>query len=325
MSLSDEMELNSLGKIGSSIIFGNIAGLYPKTNTVKVKFLAEKAEERNSFIIALTESHLKSQVLDAEVNIPGYQLFRADRHDHINKGGVIVYVKETSADGLKLLTSGCNGVVEWICLHLPAINAVLVNLYRPPTCPEVLFKHALSDVSQAIDSLGAPMPSVIMCGDFNLPSVDWTSGTIGSCTIEIQRQAGALFEFMNQYCLQQMVSQPTRVNNILDLFMTNNPEIVWNMEVVNTVLSDHRLVLVETCIDFEESPMTKLKLEGFNGLNFFHKNIEWEKLNQEILDIRWEDDLPTFCYLLVVEEDPSRATLVSPPPCRPLFSWQGGG
>ena len=284
------MELNSLAKVGSSIIFGNIAGLYPNTNKVKVKFLAEKAEERNSIIIALSESHLKSKILDAEIHIPGYQLFRADRQDHIKNGGVIVYVKESFANGLKLLTSGCNGVVEWLCLYLPTINAVLVNIYRPPSCPEALFKHALGEVSKAICSLGTPMPLVVICGDFNLPSIDWNSGNISGSTLEIQRQAAALFEFMNEYSVLQMVTEPTRKSNILDLFMTNNPEIISSIEVMDTLLSDHRLLLVETCINTEESLVQKPNLEGFNSLNFHHMNVEWNKLNQELLELRWEEE-----------------------------------
>ena len=62
--------------------------------------------------IALTESLLKSQILDAEVQIPGYQSCRKDRQDHINKSGVITYVRDDYANGIKVLATGCNGVVE---------------------------------------------------------------------------------------------------------------------------------------------------------------------------------------------------------------------
>ena len=69
----------------SSILFGNIAGIYPRTNPVKVQLLAEKAKVNRSFAIALTESHLKSNILDAEIHIPGYQIFRTDRRDEIER------------------------------------------------------------------------------------------------------------------------------------------------------------------------------------------------------------------------------------------------
>ena len=80
MSLSGGMPLNIKEVQGrSSILFGNIAGLYPRTNKVKVQFLMERAKENNCIIIALTESNLKSYILDAELYISGYQIFKADR------------------------------------------------------------------------------------------------------------------------------------------------------------------------------------------------------------------------------------------------------
>ena len=137
-------------------MFGNIAGLYPQTNKVKVQYLGEVAEESDCIIIALSESHLKSQILDAEISIPGFQLFRADRQDHINKGGVITYVKEEYASGLQTLTTGCNEAVEWICLFLPVIEAIVVNIYRPPSCTELKFNEMLTDLSTSIDKMSAP-------------------------------------------------------------------------------------------------------------------------------------------------------------------------
>ena len=273
-------------------MFGNVAGLYPQTNKVKVQYLGEIAEESDSIIIALSESHLKSQILDAEISIPGFQLFRADRQDHINKGGVITYVKDEYASGLQTLTSGCNEAVEWNCLFLPVIQSVIVNIYRPPSCTEPKFNEMLTDISAAIEKMSAPMPNLIMCGDFNLPIIDWGTGKISGGTHDLQKQAEALMEFMSAHCLQQMISEPTRMNNILDLFLTNNPEIVTNVKISNTVISDHRLITVDTCIEKSESHRRKReKLKGFASLNFNHKRIDWAKLNQELQMINWEEQL----------------------------------
>ena len=129
-------------------------------------------------MIALTESHLKSYVLDAEIQIRGYQIYRADRRDEINKGGVIIYVRDDFSTGSGVLSQGCNGAVEWMCLYLPTIKSVIVNVYRPPTCEESLFQCVLSQISDAIDSIGSPMPSIIVFGDFNMPYIDWSSGCV---------------------------------------------------------------------------------------------------------------------------------------------------
>ena len=130
MSLSGGMTLNIREvQARSSILFGNIAGLYPGTNKVKVQFVMERTKENNCIITALPESHLKSYIFDAEIYISGYQIFRTDRRDKINKGGVILYIRDDFAKGSKLFSHGCNGVVEWICLYLPVIRSLIINVY----------------------------------------------------------------------------------------------------------------------------------------------------------------------------------------------------
>ena len=97
---------------------------------------------------------------------------------------------------------------------------------------------------------------------------------------------------MNSNCSSQMVQEPTRINNLLDLFLTNCPELIQNIEVSNTVISDHKLIKIETY--FERKPISNKDREerrGFFQLNFHHKRIEWPKINQDLMRINWEDEL----------------------------------
>ena len=296
MSLSGETSLNDQQRGGSCILFGNVAGLYPSTNKVKVQYLGELANDKNAIIIALTESHLKSHILDAEISIPGFQVFRSDRKDHINKGGVITFIKEEYASGVETLASGCNESAEWNCLFLPVLRAVVVNVYRPPACPEHRFKEMLAEITDAIDKLSSPMPTIIMCGDFNFPIINWATGITAGGSTDMQRQAEALLEFMDNHCLQQMVEDPTRMQNILDLFITNSPEMVLSITASNTRISDHRLITVNTCIDNIMTKETRsIKLEGFASFNFHHKRIDWEKLDQELENVNWGEQLSNKC------------------------------
>ena len=73
-----------------SIVMGNIQGLYPKSNQTKVPFLKELAVIENPMFIALTETHLHSDVKDAEIQIENYSPFRVER-DGKKCGGVILY------------------------------------------------------------------------------------------------------------------------------------------------------------------------------------------------------------------------------------------
>merc|ERR1712212_1041046 len=116
--------------------------------------LFERAEENNSFIIAITESHLRKDIQDAEISMPGFQLYRADRTEGIRKGGVVVYLKNEYARGAQVLSSGSNGVVEWVSMYLQPQNTLFICLYRPPTCEVAKFQEVVQQLNRDIDGLG---------------------------------------------------------------------------------------------------------------------------------------------------------------------------
>ena len=74
----------------------------PRKKRFKTTMIKELAIERNSQLISLTESHLNEDILDAEINIDGFDIFRADRNQ-TTKGGVIVYIKKETAASAKML------------------------------------------------------------------------------------------------------------------------------------------------------------------------------------------------------------------------------
>ena len=48
--------------------------------------------------------------------------------------------------------------------------------------------------------------------------------------------------FIEENFLSQMVNEPTRVNSILDLVLTNCPQYILDVDTKLTKLSDHKLV-----------------------------------------------------------------------------------
>ena len=85
------------------------------------------------------------------------------------------------------------------------------------------------------------MPSILLMGDFNFPSIVWSDGyglpnpnpTYGS-------ELNSVFlETMNDASLEQYVTEPTRQNNILDLVLSNNN----NLNVVPGI-SDHEFMML---------------------------------------------------------------------------------
>ena len=82
------------------------------------------------------------------------------------------------------------------------------------------------------------LPNIILSGDFNLPSIDWETNTVQDNPQYGQAINSKLVEIANNNDLIQMVTEPTRGNNILDLLFTTNPALVEHIEI-HPGMSDH--------------------------------------------------------------------------------------
>ena len=83
-----------------------------------------------------------------------------------------------------------------------------------------------------------------MCGDFNVPAIDWTVTfpTVSSPA------ANALCDLVRDNFFQQLVLNPTHENSLLDLVLTNQPDLILNVTVVdNLPLTDHDAVKFTLC------------------------------------------------------------------------------
>ena len=79
--------------------------------------LGELAEDCNASILMLTESHLTSEVWDAEIHIEGFEVHRTDRIGFRN-GGVIIYVKSMLNLGFRVALSIHKTKWTYLCLKV---------------------------------------------------------------------------------------------------------------------------------------------------------------------------------------------------------------
>ena len=126
-----------------SLIFGNIRGIFPASDKSKISQLDYLSRENNSIVIALTESHLNSDILDSEVNMDGWAVVRSDRVAR-SHGGVINYVRDDIPYSDELIFS--NTVCEVLGIYLFQENIAVVTVYRPPGCKTNAFKEAIDRV-----------------------------------------------------------------------------------------------------------------------------------------------------------------------------------
>jgi hypothetical protein len=110
----------------------------------------------------------------------------------------------------------------------------LILVYRPPNYDSdqnTLLASALRHLSSKITRLA-------IIGDFNLPSVDWKC-----VNNSVMLNCHELIDFFTDSGLYQVVDQPTRDKNILDLVFVNDPILVISLEIIPPVsTSDHNCV-----------------------------------------------------------------------------------
>lgn len=123
---------------------------------------------------------------------------------------------------------------------------LVVLCYRAPN--DTSFVDDLKSVIEATSE--NKYFTVLILGSFNSPSIRWIEGS-GF----VKSDSGMPHDFFNLLSysfLYQLVESPTRDQNILDLVLSNNPDVIGNISVdLYGLPSDHKSIYFE----FSLSPM----------------------------------------------------------------------
>ena len=125
------------------LMFGNIRGLVTTNSTYKMNLLKDLVNEKNCFLVCLTESHLNQYISHSETDLVGWEQVRSDRNKRIG-GGVVCYVRDTIPITNSIVFS--NSYCELVCFSMPSLNTVNITIYRPPGCPSDKFEESIKVV-----------------------------------------------------------------------------------------------------------------------------------------------------------------------------------
>ncbi len=106
------------------------------------------------------------------------------------------------------------------------------TVYRPPKL------QAADDTAlyEEINSITQNMYAIIV-GDFNCPNVDWN-------LMHGAQEGSRLVEMVEDSFLKQIVNQPTREHNILDLVLVTDPDLIHDCAVGEKLNGcDHHLIV----------------------------------------------------------------------------------
>ena len=297
---SNKFELKS-DKNGA--IYINIQGLFSKSKKNKVCHLRDLAIESNSPFIILTETWLTEDILDAEITIPKYVLYRSDRANGRSHGGSCVYVRSDLTS--KLIMSHSNGTCDSLAVKVKIFESIVICMYRPPDTKLEQFEDALNVVQDAIDEnmkTDSKCKTILQVGDYNFPFLSWPSRKIYENQIQEEKksdekkQAELFLEYCDKNFLTQYCLTPTRGRNILDLILSNNSSIISTYTtIVNSKFSDHFLLKIWLNISYNQSsnegkreyPYTTI-LQQFDLENANDK--DWLRFNSLLETVDFEEE-----------------------------------
>lgn len=193
----------------------NVNGICRKLSTLRDTLNLSKRVD----ILLISESHLTPRVSDATVNIPGFEVFRNDSGETA-KHGVCAFIRESMR--VDCIDASHPNVLSF---RLTMFNIFILVVYRPPSNTQEQ-NDALTHF--LIDSCAEK--EAIITGDFNLPSLDWSSPQM------IRSASSADLKFVNTFDtlgLTQWITVPTypRSSNVLDLLLTTDPDRIGTVSV----------------------------------------------------------------------------------------------
>jgi len=227
----------------------------------------------NPDIIGITETWTTKNVLDAEIHLSGYQMFRCDRNTENRGGGVLLYVRDSLKATEVHIKSGF-GEHVWCQIGELTVGVI----YRSNNSRIVgqennnnLFK-LLREVCQK---------PVLILGDFNYPDIDWSTYTA------LSSASHDCCEFINtvEDCfLTQHVSCPTRGDAVLDLVLSSEPELVSDLKIINNLGdSDHNMIVFTVHLFCNDHTDVKKLRDYSRG--------DYATFNQCLSKIDWDDFL----------------------------------
>ncbi|XP_057316787.1 uncharacterized protein LOC130657807 [Hydractinia symbiolongicarpus] len=271
-----DFDLGLTNKKGFKMGHLNVNGLRSKLDYIKV-FLHEHKLD----ILALNETKIDSHVTNADITIPGYNIFCCDRNKH--GGGVVIYAIDTLPT--KKLSHLSKDSIEsiWIEVILKkSFPIFLCSIYRPPAKGKdlVMVERLSRYIKDCLKNL-PKNPEVFILGDLN-------------CNFNKPNNLTRILKDCLVSCnLKQFIDKDTHTtissSTLIDLFISNS-EHICHSSVIDMGLSDHSFIYAIRKWKWVKIPAKVIKsrsFKNFNKENFLYDlhSVNWnEILNKDNLD-----------------------------------------
>ena len=199
-------------------------------NFIKLSLLKPYIAIHKFEVVCLSETYLNNSISndDDSLEVPGYNLFRADYSSNTKRGGVCIYYRNS----LPLKILGIHYLQECINFEIMIGGKLcrFVSLYRSPNQSQDDFESFANNFELNIDAVTVNNPFLtFVLGGFNIKSNLWFKGD------KTSSEGSKIDAITFQFGLQQLINEPTHFVadsfSCIDLIFTSQPNLVMESGV----------------------------------------------------------------------------------------------
>ncbi|CAH8546386.1 unnamed protein product [Dicrocoelium dendriticum] len=262
----------------------------------KIPELRLRQRSKSCDLVAITETWLRPDITDTEVELPGMSVVRRDRSS--KGGGVALYYRsDLQCEPIEDVYSNVQDTL-WCRLRLTGNDVCLVAVvYRPPSStPEMDFN--LASALRLV--ISRRYSHILIAGDFNIHALDAQATPTEQFKADLQ-------DLVSSFPLYGHIDNPTRFRaaerpSILDRIFTNE-ELMVEKVIIDAPLgcSDHAVLLFDY-ICYAEYPADTTResrvIIRYDELARLAETANWNFLTDEVPTIAWPHFVNQFSTLV---------------------------
>jgi len=238
-------------------------------------------------IVFLTETFLEPNDPNSLLSFASKcAIYRDDRCKARRRAGgcAVLVPKCYPSMALSNLTKPSKFEAVWCKIVGPKNSVNLGCVYRAPNQPVISQSNLCNYLEAQFKAYQCP---TVLAGDFNCPGIDWIN--LKATNHDAQAK---FMETVNSLGLTQLVNFPTRVNNILDLIFSNEPNLVQNLTTGPRVpMCDHNTVIASLSmqrIEYKKVSFRNYRNANFNIIGPAALNLDWNFLDEKAdINSKW--------------------------------------
>lgn len=264
------------------IVFSNVDIFsQDKISELKTRIKTMKKCPHSVALQEVKPKHFRFERELVEYEIDGYEVLEKNLKSDEEGRGLILYVKKGLPYSIVTLKEN---YCEYLCVEVKGKSeqVVITSVYRSPSCDDENNKKLLS-LMQEISDLRVKYK--IVCGDFNLPGINWQSYTVNPgersfCSDFIEKIRDCYFV---QHIQDITRFRGASTGSVLDLIFSNDDFLIEDIEINSPIgKSDH------ACVGFTCD--LKPQQKKYKKTIYLYEKADWKKMKKK-LSINWSDFL----------------------------------